>query len=254
MIEPLQSHRHLPNHRPRARARRRRCVLAATSYDSPTPCRSSRHCKGEGGKRLGSRSRDPIGYEGSEWNLYEYCAGNSLRHQDPTGMDIGAIPLSYPSIELPKIRLPRISLPSVGTVARTVARRCSYVAAGSIGYEIGSSIAPYTSVPLTEHVLRPEPIKFRLVEEGDSGGERVTHKPVALGPKACEFYYLWCKWGAVLKDTDPGKPYWPLTLDECDKCYSKCQATGNWNCVMGGGRNGPRWPGPSEPWKPVYPD
>jgi RHS repeat-associated protein len=29
--------------------------------------------------------RDPIGFEGSHWNLYEYTAGNSLRYTDPTG-------------------------------------------------------------------------------------------------------------------------------------------------------------------------
>jgi len=30
--------------------------------------------------------RDPIGFEGSEWALYEYCASSPLRYVDPTGL------------------------------------------------------------------------------------------------------------------------------------------------------------------------
>jgi RHS repeat-associated protein len=32
-------------------------------------------------------SRDPIGYEGSEWSLYEYVGGNPINRQDPKGLD-----------------------------------------------------------------------------------------------------------------------------------------------------------------------
>jgi len=35
--------------------------------------------------RLESLSRDPIGYKGSEWNLYEYVNANPLVKVDPTG-------------------------------------------------------------------------------------------------------------------------------------------------------------------------
>jgi RHS repeat-associated protein len=34
---------------------------------------------------LGVLTRDPIGYEGSEWDLYEYCADNPFRNIDPSG-------------------------------------------------------------------------------------------------------------------------------------------------------------------------
>lgn len=35
--------------------------------------------------RLGTCSRDPVGFEGSEWNLYEYCSGRALNGFDPLG-------------------------------------------------------------------------------------------------------------------------------------------------------------------------
>src|SRR6056297_1899366 len=80
-----QSNRHHANARPRARAHRRRCMLATTRYDSSTPCRTERHFKADRCKRLGSRSRDPIGYEGSRWSLLEYVNGSPLNRIDPTG-------------------------------------------------------------------------------------------------------------------------------------------------------------------------
>lgn len=33
-------------------------------------------------------SRDPIGFEGSEWNLYAYANPGPLRHADPSGMNL----------------------------------------------------------------------------------------------------------------------------------------------------------------------
>ena len=35
---------------------------------------------------IGFCSRDPIGFEGSEWNLYEYVESNPLNSTDPTGL------------------------------------------------------------------------------------------------------------------------------------------------------------------------
>ena len=37
---------------------------------------------------LESFTRDPIGYKGSEWSLYEYAKANCLMNIDPTGEDI----------------------------------------------------------------------------------------------------------------------------------------------------------------------
>jgi RHS repeat-associated protein len=37
-------------------------------------------------------SRDPIGYEGSPWNLYEFLNGNALNGIDPMGMLVTPIP------------------------------------------------------------------------------------------------------------------------------------------------------------------
>jgi len=37
---------------------------------------------------MGSFTRDPIGYEGSEWSLYEYCADNPLGNLDPLGLEV----------------------------------------------------------------------------------------------------------------------------------------------------------------------
>jgi len=34
----------------------------------------------------GSFSRDPIGFKGSEWSLYEYCDGNAIVKTDPDGL------------------------------------------------------------------------------------------------------------------------------------------------------------------------
>lgn len=36
--------------------------------------------------RLGTCSKDPIGYEGSKWNLYEYCSSNPHGQTDSTGL------------------------------------------------------------------------------------------------------------------------------------------------------------------------
>ena len=43
-----------------------------------------RHCT-RGGNRS-CNSLDPIGYEGSEWNLYEYVSSNPLESTDPFGL------------------------------------------------------------------------------------------------------------------------------------------------------------------------
>ena len=42
--------------------------------------------------------RDPIGYEGSEWGLYEYCRNSPLIYLDPGGEILWAIPVAWPAI------------------------------------------------------------------------------------------------------------------------------------------------------------
>ena len=54
---------------------------------SPTPCRSKRTCTYDSQTRLESCSRDPIGYDGSPWNLYEYVNGNPINLLDPFGLE-----------------------------------------------------------------------------------------------------------------------------------------------------------------------
>lgn len=61
---------------PRARGEDRRCMLRQQEHDSPTPCRPNRKLTYKKCTRLEFCSRDPIGYEGSEWNLYEYALGS----------------------------------------------------------------------------------------------------------------------------------------------------------------------------------
>lgn len=41
-------------------------------------------------------SRDPIGYEGSPWNLYEYVFGSPVKWVDPSGLRTGAPPRPGP--------------------------------------------------------------------------------------------------------------------------------------------------------------
>ena len=69
-----------------ARRGDRRYTSDASPCVSPTACRPKRTCTYESCTRLESCSRDPIGYEGSEWNLYEYVSSNPLESTDPFGL------------------------------------------------------------------------------------------------------------------------------------------------------------------------
>ena len=69
-----------------ARAENRTAISAASTCVSSTSCRLKRTCTYESRTRLESCSRDPIGYEGSEWNLYEYVQGSPALLVDPSGM------------------------------------------------------------------------------------------------------------------------------------------------------------------------
>ena len=76
----------LPKPMPRAQANRRPISDASRCAKSNEPTRL-RRARQVGRVRLVTCSRDPIGYEGSKWNLFEYVASNPLHGTDPMGED-----------------------------------------------------------------------------------------------------------------------------------------------------------------------
>jgi len=90
---PLREKTHRrPTHRvAHARGRVRSCMLGANDHASRVPHRVKPTCIDKSRTRLGSCSRDPIGYEGSPWNLKEYVGGQPTSFLDPYGFQ-----LSYP--------------------------------------------------------------------------------------------------------------------------------------------------------------
>jgi hypothetical protein len=54
--------------------------------DPSSPCRLKRRCTYEKSAQVGSCSRDPIGYEGSPWNLYEFNFSAPTDWVDPSGL------------------------------------------------------------------------------------------------------------------------------------------------------------------------
>jgi len=60
------------------RSRRASCKTSAKRTSKPT-------CIYESRRRLESCSRDPIGYDGSKWNLFEFVNGQPLLSLDSTG-------------------------------------------------------------------------------------------------------------------------------------------------------------------------
>jgi hypothetical protein len=71
----------------RARGGTRSCMPASTTCLPSTPCRTKRKIRDGKCPRLESCSRDPIGYEGSKWNLFEYVQSHPLTGRDPSGKD-----------------------------------------------------------------------------------------------------------------------------------------------------------------------
>jgi hypothetical protein len=70
---------------PRARGENRRCMPRESKHDSSTTCRIKHELNCAENARLDSSARDPIAYEGSEWNLYEYAGGVPPNGMDPDG-------------------------------------------------------------------------------------------------------------------------------------------------------------------------
>ena len=69
-----------------ARAKNHSGMSGRFRSNSTTSCRVKRTCTYDSQTRLESCSRDPIGYEGSPWNLYEYVSGSPTANFDPTGL------------------------------------------------------------------------------------------------------------------------------------------------------------------------
>ena len=77
--------RHRPNRVP-ARGGVRCDLRRDSRRDSPTPGRVKRHRRKGRDAQVESCSRDPIGFEGSQWNLYEYVDGGPVVRTDPQGL------------------------------------------------------------------------------------------------------------------------------------------------------------------------
>ncbi|TWT55996.1 hypothetical protein CA85_47040 [Allorhodopirellula solitaria] len=72
--------------RTRARARVERCRSRRASCETTAKRTSKPACVYESCRRLESCSRDPIGYVGSEWSLYEYVSSVPIQYMDPMGL------------------------------------------------------------------------------------------------------------------------------------------------------------------------
>ena len=80
-----QQRQHAPR-APRARGAGRSCRTASLHCVSSTHRGIKRQLKRAASARSVARSRDPIGYKGSPWSLYEYVLGRPLMMQDPSGL------------------------------------------------------------------------------------------------------------------------------------------------------------------------
>jgi len=70
---------------PRARGQDRSCTLSALRCSKLSPHAALRERATQKDAQLGSCSRDPIGFEGSQWNLNEYVNGAPTNRFDPYG-------------------------------------------------------------------------------------------------------------------------------------------------------------------------
>jgi hypothetical protein len=81
---------------PRARGQRGRSGWRQNFRGNPSDKRPFQRPSPSQQSRLGSCSRDPVGYEGSEWNLYEYVGGRPTVAMDPSGRFDVLVPGSDP--------------------------------------------------------------------------------------------------------------------------------------------------------------
>jgi len=91
-------------------------------------------------------SRDPIGYEGSEWNLYEYVYGQALSAVDPMGLDRlirPSLPATPTSTPFPRPTTPQAVLITVCTyVFYEGGQRCVRPICNDIWYWLRPSDQP----------------------------------------------------------------------------------------------------------------
>ena len=101
LTAPKNSGQRSPHNRAHTRGGDRSHASAAFSCTSSTTCRAKRTCTYENRTRLESCSRDPIGYEGSPWNLYSIGGSRPANIVDPYGLSIEWPPGSCepPSLE-----------------------------------------------------------------------------------------------------------------------------------------------------------
>lgn len=87
---------------PRACGQDRSCISAFSRFLKARTQSNLRHAIYGWRARLVTCSRDPIGYKGSKWNLFEYCESQPNRKADPYGKDSywigGSNPLDHSTI------------------------------------------------------------------------------------------------------------------------------------------------------------
>lgn len=90
-------------------------------------------------------SRDPIGYEGSDWGLYEFVDSQPLNNTDPKGLS-GWIP--FPSTPNQPCINPITGLPCDQTPAPDCVSRCMVAKGGAYVAGVVIGVQPTTSYPL----------------------------------------------------------------------------------------------------------
>jgi hypothetical protein len=146
-------------------------------------------------------SRDPIGYEGSEWSLCEAFQSNPTNNVDPEGEDIIRIGDTNPNVTPENIRKCRAHCRATGKKYVQTIKQMTYC-------------QPIIDVYTLYWVLC-------VCEDRPDNNNR------------CTFEYMWCVWGVNrAKDPDEKDKPWPKTMRECVECLRECRKswTQSWGC------------------------
>ncbi|MDF0653130.1 MAG: RHS repeat-associated core domain-containing protein [Nitrospira sp.] len=187
---------------------------------------------------------DPIGCQGG-CNLYEAYYNSPIVKIDPQGLQPPPPVFVVPPPAWVPIAGGVIFGGSGVGLGYGISKRCG------LGEWLGDKIVDVFYPPEP----KPEPPK----PPGGGGSTKdPPKKRVDVDPDSpCDFYYLWCSWGVTCTK---GSPSWTRNVRDCEKCWSECKKTGSWSfssCAIGKikrGQQPPRFPGPKDYWKPVYPD